>query len=415
MKTTFPREEVDTLIIGAGLAGLSAAVRLHEAGRSFLVLEAEGTAGGRVRTDRVDGFLIDRGFQVYLDAYPESGSLLELPDLDLRRFDPGAFVWKGGHQVLLMDAIRRPSRLYSSLRAPVGGLADKWKTLLLRERFRRMPVDEIWGMPEESTLSFLRREGFSREMIDLFFRGFYGGVFLEDGLETSSRMFAFTFAMFSRGSATLPARGMQAIPDQLVSRLPPDRLRLSSPVLEIRGTTARLEGEEISARNLLLATQASQTARFLGSPPSVSFRQTTCLSFAAERAPYKEPLITLKGDRKGLIHHLSVPSNVAPSYAPEGQALVSVTLLGDHGDEARLEKPVRKELSEWFGKETDSWKLLRVDRIREALPSICPIPPLSQKVAENVFIAGDFTRSASIEGAIGSGLRVAERILNETG
>ncbi|MCB1204658.1 MAG: FAD-dependent oxidoreductase [Verrucomicrobiae bacterium] len=405
--------KVDTLIIGAGLSGLAAAARLHESGQSFLILEASDAVGGRVGTETVDGFLIDRGFQVFLDAYPESSALLNLEQLDLRAFEPGALVWKGGKLHCLMDVFRRPDAFLSSLAAPIGTLSDKWRVVRLRERFRKMPVEQIWTLPEQSTLEFLKGEGFSREMIDLFFRGFYGGIFLEDELTTSARMFAFTFGMFARGRATLPASGMKAIPEQLASRLPPGSIRLSCPVRKIEGKSVRTDEEEFTAKQILLATDATQASILLKKSSTPAWRRTASLSFSADESPYSDRLIALRGDRKGIIHHLTVPSNVAPTYSPDTKSLVSVTLVGNSCEGAGLESQVRRELLDWFGPATATWRLLRIDSINEALPANIPFDRFPPKVSDGIYIAGDHVRNASIEGAIGSGIRAAENILGD--
>ena len=402
---------VDTLVIGAGLAGLAAAVRLHEAGREVIVLEASDGVGGRVRTDEVDGFLLDRGFQVYLDAYPESGRLLDLAALDLRPFDPGALVWKKGRLHRLIDVFRRPGSLFESALAPVGTPLDKLRVARLRSRLLRKTPEAIWSDPPRKTIDLLRDEGFSADMIDQFFRGFYGGIFLEDELETSSRMFEFTFALFSRGSACLPAAGMGAIPAQLAARLPAGSIHLATPALSIDGHRVHTASGIWEARHLILATDATTAARLATGGTSPRWRRTATLSFAAPAPPFPDRLIALRGDRRGLVHHLSVPSNVAPSYAPAGQSLVSVSVIGENAALPSLEDRVRAELVDWCGAEAATWRHLATHHLAEALPADPPghaVPPASHGP---LVLAGDHTRSASIEGAIGSGLRAADVIL----
>lgn len=408
-------EHVDTLIIGAGLAGLSAALRLHEAGREVLVLEAADAVGGRVRTDQVDGFLLDRGFQVYLDAYPEAGALLDLEALDLQRFEPGALVWKNGKRRRLMDVFRRPGALLSSALQPVGNPLDKLLVAKLRWRLLHKSQEEIWSAPECTTADYLRRFGFSEGMIDLFFRGFYGGIFLEEHLVTSSRMFEFTFGMFSRGNATIPAGGMQAIPDQLAARLPAGKIRLGCPVESLTGTTVLASGQEITADYVILATDGCSAARLL--PDRVTkprWNGTTCLYFAAPEPPYPDALITLKGDREGLINNLCVPSNVAPSYAPPGKALISVSLGTATGIGEDLAGVVKAELRNWFGKAVDEWRFLKAYYLPHSLPIEPPGHAVEAAQGGSVRVCGDFLSSASIEGAICSGKRVAEEILAGT-
>lgn len=404
-------ESVETFIIGAGLAGLAAAVRLHEAGREVLVLEASDAVGGRVRTDRIDGFLIDRGFQVFLDAYPESGSLLDLAALDLHAFEPGALVWKGDRLHRIMDVFRRPAALLSSALSPIGTPFDKLRVARLRARLLRKPLEKIWSDPNRSTVDLLRDEGFSEGMINDFFRGFYGGIFLEDRLETSSRMFEFTFAMFSRGAATLPAAGMQAIPEQLASRLPPGAIRLATPVRKLNGTHATTDTGEIVARRVILATDGTAASHLLPRISPTRWQRAVTLSYAAPEPPFRDRLIALRGDRRGLIHHLSVPSNVAPSYAAAGKSLISISVMGDAADTPSLEKQVVAELVEWFGPQAETWSHFTTHRIDQALPIHPPGHAAPGIVEGPIAVCGDHTRSASIEGAIGSGLRAADLIL----
>lgn len=404
-------ESVETLVIGAGLSGLAAAVRLHEKGREVLVLEASDAVGGRVRTDRVDGFLLDRGFQVYLDAYPESGALLDLAALDLRAFEPGALVWRNGKLRRLMDVFRRPANLFESALAPVGTPLDKLRVARLRARLLRKPLEEIWSERPRATIDLLRGEGFSEDMIDHFFRGFYGGIFLEDLLVTSSRIFEFTFAMFARGSATLPAAGMQAIPDQLAARLPSSALRLQTPVRALQDGRVETDSGSIPARNLILATDASDASRLVPGRTAPRWNRTTCLYFSAPEAPYPDRLIALRGDRDGLIHHLCVPSNVSSTYAPDGRALVSVSVIGGTCDEPDLERRVRHELADWFGPATSAWESLATYSIPRALPAEVPGHGPTRFASGNTILCGDHTRSASIEGAIGSGWRAAGAVL----
>ncbi len=222
------------LVAGGGLAGLACAIRLNEAGAQPLVFEATDAPGGRVQTDQVDGFLLDRGFQVFLDAYPEAGALLDKRSLDLRPFKPGALVFHEGRLRRVMDVFRDPRHLLESALAPIGSIADKLRVALLKWRLGRVGIGEIAAHGDMTTEQYLQRAGFSSKMIDVFFRSFYGGIFLERELRTSSRMFEFTFKMFSQGSATLPARGMGEITRQLASRLPAEAIRLGERVTEVR-------------------------------------------------------------------------------------------------------------------------------------------------------------------------------------
>ena len=402
------------LIVGAGLSGLACAVTLHEAGIAVQVFEASDGVGGRVRTDRVDGFLLDRGFQVYLSAYPEAGKLLDLEALNLRAFEPGALVFDGSNIYRVMDVFRRPTAMIESALAPVGTFMDKARVALLRFRSLGSSETEIAARPDQQTKSFLQNFGFSENMIEGFFSAFYGGIFLERDLRTSSRMFEFTFKMFSQGSATLPATGMGAIPLQLAKRLPPETIRIRSAVASATPDTLSLpSGEEILGRQVVIATQAPQTARLVPgfSVKEPAWRSVTNVYFHTEKSPLNEAIIALNTSGEGLVNNVCVISDVAPDYAPKGRSLISVSLLGIHKN-SDLPNAVKEELYSWFGEQTRDWKHLRTDLIKHALPEQGPgLKSPGHLFIDGMHICGDHTSSASIEGAITSGIKTAEAII----
>ncbi|MEZ4521226.1 MAG: FAD-dependent oxidoreductase [Thermomicrobiales bacterium] len=203
------------VIVGAGLAGLSCGLHLAAEGIPFSIFEAADQVGGRVRTDEVRGFRLDRGFQVLLTAYPEAAELLDYGDLDLHPFYPGAFVRTGGRFHVLADPFRNPVDGGKTIATPVGSILDKGRVAQLRYRVRSGTLDDLWKHPETTSLNYLRQAGFSTSMIDGFFRPFFGGVFLEPDLRTSSRMLEFIFRMFAQGDIAIPATGMEAIPASL--------------------------------------------------------------------------------------------------------------------------------------------------------------------------------------------------------
>ena len=409
------------LIVGAGLSGLTCALHLHEAGVPVHIIEAGDGVGGRVRTDRVEGFLLDRGFQVYLSAYPQAGELLDLEDLDLHAFEPGAIVYDGKGLIRVMDVFRRPRYLIGSALSSIGNLADKMRVALLRFQTLGSSEQEIQAHQDRSTEDFLRGFGFSEKMIDGFFRCFYGGIFLENELRTSSRMFQFTFKMFSKGSATLPARGMGSIPLQLAHRLPAETIRINSPATSVTSTSVTLaNGSVLQASHVVLATQAPQTSELIPSFSSMApqWRSVTNVYYAANKSPLNEAIIALNGSNKGLVNNVCVPSDVSPLYAPKGMALVSVSLLGIHRDE-NIPAQVKEELKAWFGNDADEWQHLRTDVIKHALPKQ---PPNNEErdskdflEIDDIMICGDHTTSASIEGAIISGKQTAAALLESMG
>ena len=410
--------DYDVVIVGAGLSGLCCARRLHSAGRSFLIVDAADAVGGRIRTDRVDGFLLDRGFQVFSTAYPEAQDVLDYEALKLRSFEPGALVRYGDRFHRLTDPWRRPLRGFRSLFSPIGTTADKLRVARLRYRVMRGSVADTFARPETATLEALKQDGFSPSMIERFFRPFLGGIFLDQQLQTSSRMFHFVFRMFSTGDATLPAEGMEAIPRQIAAGLPASSIRLNTLVTRVQSGYVRLgSGEEVRAQAVVIAAQSPAADELLDEPLSSGSQGVTCLYFAADHPPIDEPILVLNGEGNGPVNNLCVPSALAP-YAPKGRHLISATVLGtpDQGD-ADLEKDVRQHLTQWFGSDVNHWQHLRTYRIKHALPSQGP-PALSPpertvRLRNGLYVCGDHRDNASIQGAMVSGRRAAESVFQD--
>jgi len=409
----------DVLIVGAGLAGLCCARRLHQAGVRFLVLEKSEGVGGRIRTDRVDEFQLDRGFQVFLTAYPEAKQLLDYQALDLRPFEPGALIRQGGAFHRMTDPWRRPLQGLLSLFTPIGSFLDKARVARLRYRALKGSMEDRFNDPETTTLQALQEAGFSASIIDRFFRPFLGGIFLESDLQTSSRMFQFVFRMFSLGDACLPAAGMEAIPRQLASGLPSDSIRLGAKVVSVLPEAVRIDsGETLHARAIVVAAEGAAAVKLLDGEPPAPSQSVTCLYFAAEHPPIEEPILVLNGEGHGPVNNLCVPSVLAPSYAPGNQHLVSATVLGvSSQDDISLQAEVRDQLTGWFGPEVRSWRHLRSHRIPYALPRQVPpaLSPSERPVRwqSGTYVCGDHRDNASIQGAMVSGRRAAEALLKD--
>ena len=408
--------QTDVLIVGAGLAGLCCAKRLHAAGVPIVLVDAADRPGGRVRTNSFSGFLLDRGFQVLLTSYPEAQAQLNLEALDLKPFRAGALVFVDGEFYRIGDPWREPIGALATVVAPVGTLADKWRIARLRSDVTQGSIEDIFVRPETSTRTALERRGFSESMIERFFRPLFGGILLDDTLEASSRMFEFTFRMMALGHAVLPARGMQAIPDQLAAGLPPESLRMQARVERLDGTTATLaSGESIEAKTVVVAADGWHATRLLGEPAALPARSTVCLYFSAPEPPVDQPVLVLNGEGRGLVNNLCVPSSVAPSYAPKNRALVSVTVLGQPAlEQNALIRAVLRELEDWFGEVVGSWQPLGVFRIPKALPVVEPLRWTAGEweVRPGVFVCGDYRATPSIQGAMESGRLAAEAVLS---
>ena len=423
MSTDSPDLDSPVVIIGAGIAGLTCAVYLRQAGIKALVLEAADGVGGRVRTDTVDGFQLDRGFQILLTAYPEAQRLLNYAALDLRTFRSGALIRERDEWIKLLNPLQEPLSVFQMIGSPVGTLGDKLRIAELMRRTQGLSIGELFQQTPTTTLAFLQEYGFSDQIIERFFRPFFGGVFLEDALITSSNFFEFCFRMFFSGDAAVPARGIGVITEQLASRLSAGQIRLNSPVEKISGNTVRLvSGQTIKAETIVLAVDAAQAATLLGKPATTkqSFNHTTCTYFAAPESPKLIPahkLLLLNTHRSSAVHNVAIMSDIAPEYAPVGQTLISVSTQSlELVNEPVLTEQIRQELTGWFGNVVQQWRHLRTYHIPHALPAYSPQQGGSDalrqplKLSDTLYQCGDQTTYPSLNAAMQTGREVAQMI-----
>lgn len=413
-------ENPQVIIVGGGLSGLACGRSLARAGISFQLVEAADRVGGRVRTDEVEGFLLDRGFQVMLPSYPEARRILDYDELDLRRFYRGAEVITSKHTWRIADPLHHPVDCFRTLTEDLMTWRDRWFSLLLRkESFGVKAVGRLGR--EMETEDFLREFGFSDKFINKFFRPFFGGIFLEKDLRTSAAMFRFLFAMFDRAGAALPAHGMQAIPDQLAAKLPQGSVRCGHSVAAVApGAVTLSTGETLRARHIVLATSQIAAEKLLPevlrSTGKLRTRSVTCLYFAAHQKPSDLPILFLDGHGCGPVNNACVLSNVSPHYAPAGQHLISASVIGTPAGED-LEWEVRRQLTQWFGVQVGDWRHLRTYRIMDAQPEDTQLRLVgverSTELVPGLLRAGDYCEDVSINGALISGRKAAEWIIQD--
>jgi protoporphyrinogen oxidase len=406
------------VIIGAGIAGLTCAKYLKDKGVEAVVLEASDQVGGRVRTDKIDGYTLDRGFQVLLTSYPEATKLLDYDALRLKILPSGARIRMGDQFHVMPNPLKNWTTAPQALMAPVGNLWDKLKVLQLNIKLRNA-TDPTVAEPAEkqTTLEFLKEFGYSDTIINRFYKPFFRGVFLEKDLNTDSKFFKFLFSQFAKGNVVVPANGMQAIPEQIAAHLSPDQIRLQTPVAKIDGKTVFLQnGETINAETIVLATDANTTNRLLGNYQHTPFNSTDCLYFTCDMPfdLFNVPYLVINANEAEIIHHIVVLSAFAPSYAPEGKVLISVSLVGKNSfTEIELLEKVQQELQQWFGKKY-AWQHLRTYRIPEALPQHFEATALNSSLKINDFMyqCGDHTAYPSLNAAMKTGREVAEMIVH---
>ncbi len=404
-----------TIIIGAGLSGLTAANYLQKRDRDFLLLEASDQVGGRVRTTSKDGFLLDHGFQVLATAYPEARALLDYGKLDLRAFLPGAMLLQADGSVdRIGDPLRNFSSLLPTVFAKVGGLGNKLGILRLRNRLKSMSLDEIFAQAEKPTVEALREDyGFSDKMVERFFRPFYSGIFLEKELRTSRRMFDFVFKMFAEGDVAVPNKGMQQIPLQLAANLPAGRLQLQTRVQRVEKNGVTLyNGERLSAKNIILATEATGLIQQYQPAANTGYVSTTHVHFIAPEAPFGQPLIALDTKPGNLMNSIAVMDKVAPGYSNDHQALLSISIVGKAELAGKkLAQRLREECRGWFGPEVDDWQVLDERLVEYALPKQEQVQREADfKLGEGLFAIGDYTLNGSIDAAMRAGRLVAEMV-----
>ena len=396
-------------IIGAGVSGLIASKVLEDHGYKPVILEATDRVGGRVKTDIVEGYQLDRGFQVLLTAYPSAQKHLNFKDLELQSFLPGATIFDDGNRKTIGDPLRKISLLFPTLLSGIGKFSDKLKILKLNTLLKKTTIAEIFDKPEKTTLQYLIDFGFSKDMITLFFKPFFSGIFLEPHLETSSRMFEFVYKMFGEGFAALPKAGIEAIPKQLKSNLKQTTFRFNTKVKSVNAGEILLEnGEELKSDCTIIAADASALLVNL-KKQDTAWKSCDTLYFETDTRAIEKPLIGLISEQKALINNIFFHTSI--SSKTKGQKeLLSVTVVKEHGLSSQaLKTRVQKELQQYCGIEAHT--LIKHYIIPKALPKLDALQyerTISEIEKTNrVFLAGDTQLNGSLNAAMLSGEQAA--------
>lgn len=408
------------IIGGAGLSGLTCAKVLSERGHEVLVFEASDGVGGRVRTDGLDGFLLDRGFQVYFTSYPVARRHLDHEALDFRVFDPGAVIHRGPERTVLSDPLRDPKALVPSLLSDAATLNDKLITASRAAAFatdRTISVREL-GWEEGSTLDYLREAGLSEKIIGSFFRPFFGGVFLSRSLYTSSRNFRFILRMLATGRTVVPARGMGEIPRQLASHLPENSIRLNSPVDSLLRDGGRVAGiwaggEEHEADAVVVATDAPTAGRLTGETVPEGSVGEVCLYYETSGLGTGRKIL-LNAAEDAFVNNAVEISAVSENYAPDGRNLLyAVTLTGFDLPDEELYRQGVEDLGRWYpDADFRPLALRRIPYGQFAQPAgVHPALPPNRTSIPGLVLAGEYTEDSSINGAMLSGEKAAGELL----
>ena len=401
-------------IIGGGISGLIAARVLEEYGLSATIIEATDRLGGRVKTDVVDGYSLDHGFQVLLTAYPAAKKYLDFDALALQEFLPGSAIFKNGKQKIIGDPLRNLSLLLPTLFSGIGTVNDKIKILALNRRLKKKSIQNIFAEKEQTTHVYLENIGFSEAIITNFFTPFFSGIFLENKLDTSSRMFEFVYKMFGEGNAALPKDGIQAIPKQLFEKLKSTTCVFNTKVKSVENGSIKLEsGETLKSNFTIIATQASGLVSNLKNQATL-WKSCDTLYFEVAKREIKKPLIGLIAAHNALINNIFYHTSLQTS-ATATKELLSVTVLDKQNlTNRQLVTGVQKELKELCN--IDSCTFIKQYNIPMALPNLQDIQyemlPSETRLTETIFLAGDTQLNGSLNAAMIAGERAALEVIN---
>ncbi|SDK04842.1 NAD(P)/FAD-dependent oxidoreductase [Streptomyces indicus] len=428
----------DVIIVGAGVAGLSAALQLTGAGLRTLVLEAAPDVGGRMATEQVDGFLLDRVGQLLSTSYPELRRTPGLDALELRPFSPGVLVHNEGRlqrsweprstlrtgppagrsargALTAARALASAPRVRSrSARPPLGGALDQARLGAALTRLAATPVDRVLARPELPALDALLSRGLPSRTVETFLRPLLSALLCDPELLSSSHCADLALHGYARGRLCVPAGGAQTLPRLLAAALPPGTIRTGVKAVDLSTTSVRTAGHgELTCRAVVLATGARQAAELLPGLRMPAFHPVTVLHHTAEHSPLAEPALILDADRSGPVAHTAVLSEVDPSRAPEGRPLITSVVLGPPPPE----REVRAQLARLYGTSTARWELLAVHHDPEAVPTMPAPHDLRRpvRVLSGLYVCGDHRDTSTVQGALFSGRRAAHSLLRDFG
>lgn len=396
--------ERQVYVIGAGISGLTAAINLEKEGFHPIILEKDKTVGGRVQTDIVDGFQLDRGFQVLLEAYPKAQEYLDYEQMELQPLSSGSVLFSDAKGQLFGDPLRESKYLLPVITSSAGSLGDKWKVYQLKKDLQKQELKSIFDRKEATTHDYLKQHGFSDRIIQNFFRPFFSGIFLEPDLKTSSRMFEYVYKLFGKGRAMIPKAGIGAISQQLLDQLQHTEVRLSTSVSKVDGSTIVLsDGEKLNSDFTIIATNPQPLLPNYAS--TLTWKSCDNLYFKTKSRVIKDPVIGLNTGNQSLVNNIFYATSVATGQKGEGE-LLSVTVVRKHEHNTEtLVQEVIKELKTVFG--IDDAAFLKHYAIPTALPDLQDLQYRRESreslLTDQIAIAGDHQLNGSLNAAMISG------------
>lgn len=411
---TLPSMDADVIVVGAGLAGLRCAKLLAESGHETLLVEAADHVGGRQRTDDVDGYTLDRGFQVINPAYPALHRAVDVADLGLRSFGAGLQVRTDAGLRVVADPRRNPGQLRGTLRSgflhprELSSLGRWLLPTLLRPATTKVGPDATLAESWDAC-------GLSGPLRRQVLEPFLAGVLLDDSGTSSAQFARLLTRMFALGTPGLPAGGVQQLPLAMARGL---RVRLRAPVVSVTPGSEPVvhlsDGARLVGRALVLAVSPEQLPRLVPGRKTPDMRGVLTWWFSADERPSHSTMLLVdgRGAQAGPIVNTAVMSTPLPTYAPPRRHLIQATCLLHPATEPADEAAVRTQLRALWGTDTSRWEVVARHEIPHALPA--QPAPLSltrpNTVAPGIVAAGDHLDTASIQGALVSGERAASAV-----
>jgi phytoene dehydrogenase-like protein len=408
----------DVIIVGAGYTGLSAAYYLQRNGLSVKVLEASSQVGGRARSDKMNGFTLDRGLHFYHHSTTELAKIINLDELVLKNCYPGYLLRHNGAFNLFTNPMYQTLDTFSTAMARNATFTDKMRLFGLYVKLKTTPYGKLVKEPESSTYNYLSKNGFSKKLIDSFFRPLMGAVIFDYNLQSSSRFSKVYLKSVFQDHVALPQDGIGKVSKMIEEKLVPGTVQFRTRVKRVTDHGVELQnGEFLSSRFVIVATNAIDANTSIGEKViSAECSHVSTLYFSTDKAPLSKPVVILNGNEEGLVNHVFVPSLLHASYAPEGQHLVAVNIVKEHDlDDEELVVTCLTELSEWFGLKVMDWHHLKTYHIKYAMPfkPIVDEVRFNKRISDNVFVAGDSLSVGSMETALRSGRETASLIIEE--
>jgi phytoene dehydrogenase-like protein len=409
---------IDVIVVGGGFSGLSAAYYLQSKGLNVKVLEVSSQVGGRARSDKFNGFILDRGLHFYHHSTTELSKIINLNSLGLKNTYPGYLLRYQGTFNLFTNPLYQTLDTVSTALAKNATFTDKMRLFGLYVKLKTLSYSKLVKETESSTFEYLSKNGFSKKLIDSFFRPLVAANIFDYNLQSSSRFSKIYLKSLFQDHVALPKEGIGKIAEQIAAKLQPDTICFKTKVKHIAENGVELvNGNFLESRFVVVATNAIDANCILGEKiVPVECTHVSTLYFSADKAPLSKPVVILNGDGDNLVNHVFVPSLLQPDYAPKGKHLVAVNVVKTHDlDDDELVVKCLTELSEWFGLKVMSWEHLKTYHIKYAMPfkPILDEVRFFSKVRDGIYACGDGLSVGSMESALRSGRETADIIAKE--